>query len=705
MVSLVVLPAGIGAGEVIYHHLTTNLPDVAGLATYSAPQTTRILASNGDVVATLFEENRTSESYSQISLALIKALVAVEDSRFFQHHGVDWVGVGRAVVADVMRRGIDQGASTITMQLARNRFLSRDQNFARKFREAILALRIEKKFSKQKILEFYLNNVYFGSGAYGVGAASSLYFHKRAANLDLAEGALIAGLVQAPSSLSPLVDPEASKRRQRIVLRRMRDVGSISQGQFEQAVEEGKAMRFATSNREHSVSSEPMLKYPYFTTYCIAELAKHYSPDLLYRGGLDVTTTLDEKLQSKLQDIAHETMAQEGRANRADSCAMVLIENRTGYVRAMVGGRGWTVNNQFNRAWQAFRQPGSSFKPFVYGCALLHGYTPETIVPDKPVTIDGWSPKNSDGRFMGDIPMRMGLMFSRNTVSARLIEAVTPVRVVRLAHAFGITEVLRPAPSLALGAADVSVLSMATAYCTIASDGIFHLPVSVTTVTTPDKEVLADNRQVAGIRVMPDDIGALLIEMLTRVVKLGTGRSAMIEGLPMAGKTGTTDDSRDAWFCGFTPDYTLAVWVGNDDHSRMDNVFGGGLPATLWRRSMLAVTELHKPSADFSCWTKGDYKRLRLCSVSGELATSGCKRTYEDVFRCGVFPTTLCPLHHAIPKPEITPDEGETPADLELTPDPTPTLAPPVETPTDTPTEAIPPPPADDQSPTSEDTP
>jgi penicillin-binding protein 1A len=675
VLALVFVPLVVGATYVIYRQLSNHLPDVSGLASYAAPQTTRILASDGEVVATLFEENRTAETYDHISPNLIKALVAVEDSRFFQHHGVDWVGVGRAVVADAMRRGIDQGASTITMQLARNRFLTRDQNMARKLREALLALQIEKHYDKKKILELYLNNVYFGSGAYGVGAASSLYFHKRAADLDLAEGALIAGLVQAPSSLSPLVNAQAAKHRQKIVLQRMVDTGDITRGDYEEAVTEGEAMKFSDSGSK-SDSSEPLLKHPYFTTYCIAELAKHYSTDLLYRGGLDVDTTLDVKAQSALEEVAEKTMAEMGHQVHADTCAMVLIENSTGFVRAMVGGRRWSNQNQFNRAWQAVRQPGSSFKPFVYGTALLNGYTPETIVPDKPVKYGTWAPKNSDGRFMGTIPLRMGLQYSRNTVSAQLIEALTPNRVIRLAHALGIAEELPPAPSLALGSCEVSVLSMANAYSSIASGGRYRVPTIVTTVTTPDKEVLTDNRQGGSLQVMRVDAVALLVEMMTRVVKRGTGTGAFIDGLPMAGKTGTTDDSRDAWFCGFTPDYTLAVWVGNDDHSRMYNVFGGGLPATLWRRSMLAVTALHKPSPDFFFFKTGTYKKLKLCSISGELATPGCKSTYQDVFRCGVFPTELCPLHRGKKPVEVSPTPGaEAPSatpDLELTPAPTP---------------------------------
>lgn len=667
--SLVLVPLGVGAGYAVVTQLTKDLPDVEGLASYEAPQTTRIFSKDGQVVATLFVENRTTLPLDRMSPYLPKALLAVEDSRFMQHHGVDWVGVGRAAVANVFFRGIDQGASTLTMQLARNRFLTQDQTIARKIREIVLAQRIEKRFSKEKILEYYLNNVYFGSGAYGVAAASSLYFGKPAQQLSIAQSALIAGLVQAPSSLSPLVDAKASLKRMKIVLSRMKQTRIIDQKQYDQAVREGEGFKFSTSSSGGPVvqsGSDQLLKYPYFTTYVIAELSDRYPEDMLYRAGLQVRTTLDIELQRMAEEELAATMDELGPNLNAGNAALVLIENSTGNVRAMVGGRRWSQENQFNRAWQAVRQPGSSFKPFVYAAALLQGLTPESIVEDNPVSYGGWSPKNSDGRFKGRIPLRQALQESRNAVAAWLINMVGSDRVVEVAHALGIHEQLTSNLTLALGSCEVTPISMASAYSTLAGGGVYHPPLSVSQVVDHGGEILTDNRNHPGKRVLPADISSQMIEMMMGVVLYGTGTAAYIDGVDVAGKTGTTDDSRDAWFVGFTPEYTLAVWVGNDDHSAMYDVFGGGLPATIWRRVMGRVVArgIDQPRFTFEA---SQAQRVKICRDSGFLATSSCPKTRELQVFSGPVPKDPCPLH-AAPTPTPTPDVQETPAEGPLTP-------------------------------------
>lgn len=669
--SLVFVPLGVGAGYAIVTQLTKDLPNVEGLATYEAPQTTRIFSKDGQVVATLFVENRTTVPLDRMSPYLPKALLAVEDSRFMEHHGVDWVGVARAAVANVFFRGIDQGASTLTMQLARNRFLTQDQTIARKVREIVLAQRIEKRFSKEKILEYYLNNVYFGSGAYGVAAASSLYFGKPAQQLSIAQAALIAGLVQAPSSLSPLVNPKGAVKRMKIVLGRMKQTKIIDEKQYEQAINEGEGFRFSSSNGAPVVSSgsDQLLKYPYFTTYVIAELSDRYDEDMLYRAGLQVRTTLDIELQRMAEDELAATMDELGPNLNAGNAALVLIENSTGYVRAMVGGRRWSQENQFNRAWQALRQPGSSFKPFVYAAALLHGLTPESIVEDNPVSYGGWSPKNSDGKFKGRIPLRQALQESRNAVAAWLINLVGSDRVVEVAHALGVHEQLTSNLTLALGSCEVAPISMASAYSTLANGGVYHSPLSVTQVVGHDGEILTDNRNHPGKRMLPADVASQMIEMMIGVVLYGTGTAAYIDGVDVAGKTGTTDDSRDAWFVGFTPEYTLAVWVGNDDHSAMYDVFGGGLPATIWRRVMGRVVArgISQPRFTFEA---SQAQRVKICRESGFLATSNCPKTRELQVFSGPAPKDPCPLHgNASPTPTATPEAEVTP------------LAPPAETP------------------------
>lgn len=671
--ALILIPLGLGAGYVVYHRLASDLPDVEGLETYEVPQTSRIFARDGQIVATLFVENRTRLPLDQMSPHLVKALLAVEDSRFYSHAGVDWVGFARAAVANVLFRGIDQGASTLTMQLARNRFLTQDQTLARKIREVILALRIEKKFSKEKILEYYLNNVYFGSGAYGVAAASSLYFGRTADQLTLPQAALIAGLVQAPSFLSPLVDREASIERMKIVLARMRDTGVLTSEQYQQAVGEGESFKFTSGSANTRSGSEQLLKYPYFTTYVISELSDRYPESMLYQAGLQVHTSLDVELQKLAEYELRRSLDEQGGGLNAREAAAVLIENSTGQVRAMVGGYQWTEESQFNRAWQALRQPGSSFKAFVYAAALLQGMTPETQVEDSPVDFGGWAPKNSDGKFKGKMSLRQALQESRNVVAARLCEQVGPSRVAEVARALGIREELKLHLALSLGACEVTPLSMASAYATIANGGRYLPPISVVQVLDSKGGVLTNNRNLSGRQLLPADVAAQLTSMLMGVVQAGTGTAAYLEGVDVAGKTGTTDDSKDAWFVGFTPEYTLAVWVGNDDHSSMWDVYGGGLPATIWRRIMGGVVErgLSKPRFTFA---GVEVQQVKLCQESGLRASPGCPKVRE-VQLFGSHLPEECEQHLATPTPTETPEdelpvEGATPLPPEELPTP-----------------------------------
>ena len=528
-----------------------------------------------------------------------------------------------------------------------------------------------------------------------MAAASSLYFGKPAQQLSVAQSALIAGLVQAPSTLSPLVNPEGAVKRMKIVLSRMKQTAILTQAQYDAAVREGEGFKFSAPSSGGPVvnsGSDQLLKYPYFTTYVIAELSDRYPEDMLYRAGLQVRTTLDIELQRMAEDELAATMDELGSNLNAGSAALVLIENSTGYVRAMVGGRRWTQDNQFNRAWQAVRQPGSSFKPFVYTAALLHGLTPETIVEDAPVNFDGWAPKNSDGKFKGRIPLRQALQESRNAVAAWLINLVGSDRVVEVAHALGIREQLTSNLTLALGSCEVAPISMASAYSTLANGGVYHVPLSVTQVVDHGGDILTDNRNHPGKRMLPADIASQMIQMMMGVVLYGTGTAAYIDGVDVAGKTGTTDDSRDAWFVGFTPEYTLAVWVGNDDHSPMYDVFGGGLPATLWRRVMGRVVErgISQPRFAFEA---SQAQRVKICRDSGFLATASCPKTRELQIFSGPVPKDACPLHET-PTPTPTPEveatalPTEEPPPLE-TPLPQDTSAPPDVPPEEQPLEPL----------------
>ncbi|MFN8609504.1 MAG: PBP1A family penicillin-binding protein [Vulcanimicrobiota bacterium] len=650
---VVVVPLGALALFFLYLNLSLGLPDVEGLKTFSRNQTTRILARDGQVVATLFVEKRSPVHLAKVSPLLVKALLAVEDSRFYQHGGVDWWGVGRAFFANTLLRRVDQGASTLTMQLARNRFLTQDLSLRRKLREMMLAQRIESQYSKDQILELYLNNVYFGSGAYGVAAAAQLYFKRPPADLSLAQAALIAGLVQAPSRLSPLVDAKAALERMATVLLRMRETAVISQAEYDQALAESRKFRF----KDHGVALEPLLKHPYFTTYVIAQLAREYSEEQLYRGGLVVSTSLDVKLQRMAENELSSMMSDYGPGVNADSAALVLIENSSGAIRAMVGGRGWNRKNQFNRAWQALRQPGSSFKPFVYAAALQKGMTPESVVDDSPVSFGNWSPRNSDGAFRGPISLRQALRESRNVVAARLCNMVGPARVVELAHAMGVQEKLEAHLALALGACEVTPLSMAAGYSTIANGGYYRQPLAI--VKVADKDYRKD---LLPLPVITPEISYQMLDMMMGVVQAGTGTAARISGVDVAGKTGTTDGSRDAWFVGCTPDYTLAVWVGNDDHSPMYDVYGGGLPARLWQRvmSQVPVRRAHFSSPGL---TRGQGRQPVEEPVLSEPPS---------------FEVTPAPEPEVVeeePLPPVIPWESPTPVEVEVevTPTPVPT--------------------------------
>ncbi len=643
---LVFLVAGGTAVLVVLKTYSEDLPDVSGLRTYEPSETTRIFSADGQLIATLFKENRTWTPIEEISPNMKKAILAIEDSRFYEHRGVDPVGVARAGV-DLLRSGgqIRQGASTITMQLARNLFLSPDQSFARKIREALLALQIEKTFAKDEILELYLNQVYFGAGAYGVQAAADVYFNVKARDLTVVQAAIIAGLPASPSNYSPLVDERAARVRAIEVLSRMVTLESIDQKQYREALDQlRKGLKYANRNREEF----QVLKVPYFTTYVIKDLYSRYDEDLLYRGGLRIYTTVDLKLQQEAEAILKRDVANYANWYNATNAAAVVLENKTGYIRAMVGGLGWTRKNQFNRAWQARRQPGSSFKVFVYTTAIEAGYSPDTVIPDSPVTYqmgagETWSPKNSDGRFMGSIPMRTALQYSRNVVAVRLLTLVGAERVIEYAYRMGIRERLEPNLSLALGSASVSPLEMASAFSVFPNAGLRVQPTGVKIIYDSEGNVVEDHTFPSQEEVLSESTAYTMCEMLRNAVENGTGTGAIIPGRPVAGKTGTTDDHRDGWFVGFTPQFTTAVWVGNDNFSRMWNVFGGDVAAPLFRQIMQAA---HKglAVAQFG-QSQGGQVSVLMCSESKRRANAKCPTTYKEYFRPGMVPGSFCPLH------------------------------------------------------------
>lgn len=621
-----------------------DLPNVELLAKFEPSETTRIYAADGSQIATLFRENRSWVPLDQIPKSMKDAIVASEDSRFYQHHGVDPKGIVRSILADLKGGGARQGASTITMQLAREIFLHPQKSLHRKIQESIIAMQIERRFTKSEILERYLNQIYFGSGAYGIEAAAQNYFGKHAKQLDLAESAMIAGLPPAPSIYSPFVDRESAHIRQGLVLKRMVECGYITQDEANAAGQEN--LKYA----EHKTELQS-LKYPYFTTYVLKQLAMKYSDDLLYRGGLKIYTTLDPKMQEIAKAAMRRGFQKAVNENMdASTGALVALDPKTGYIRAMVGGLNYTEKNQFNRAWQAKRQPGSSFKPIVYTAAIDTGYNPYMTIVDAPIGYrlgDGvvWAPQNSDRKFAGALTIRDALKWSRNVPAVKLMEKVGIDAVLDYAARLGIHEPLEPMLSVALGSCTVTPLELASLYAVFPAGGMRYEPTAIKVIFDSSGNVIEDHRWPQPEEVIAESTAFTMVEMLRTVIESGTGYSANI-GRPAAGKTGTTDEFRDAWFVGFTPELSCAVWAGNDDNHPMNHVYGGDLPAPIWAdfmRNALAETKSKEFFVD-----KSGMVSVAMCAESGARATGSCPNIVKRTFSPRVVPQNFCPIHGPI---------------------------------------------------------
>ncbi len=630
LLSMLIVGAGLLAGMAVA--FSRRLPDVSAL--YNPPdEATRIYAANGELVASLYRENRASVPLSQIPDVLQHAVLAVEDDRFYQHRGVDARAIVRALWRNFRAGRLEEGASTITQQLARTLFLTQERTVARKLAEAILALEIERHLTKAEILERYLNQVYFGQGAYGIEMASRVYLGKRAKDLNLAESAMLAGLIKAPSVLSPFQNLPGAKARQGIVLSRMVELGYIRD-----AVAKKAAAQKINLAKESNAGLFGV-RAPYFISYILPYLLDRYGEDLVYKGGLQIYTTLDVPLQ-----IAGERAVRAGiDAARADALrvsqgALVAIDPRTGYIRAMIGGYEFK-QSQFNRAWQARRQPGSAFKPFIYTAAVAGGMTPAKIIVDGPISFDIpgfriWKPRNYDGRFRGPVTLRYAIEHSINIPAVKTLAEIGPTRVIEVAKRMGITSPLQPNLSLALGTSDVTPLEMASAYGTLATMGVHAQPVAIAKILDRSGQVLEDHPPQREL-VLSEEVAYLMTDLLKGVIARGTGRAAEI-GRPAAGKTGTTDDYRNAWFIGYTPFLTTAVWVGNDDNAPMRRVVGGMVPARIWAAFMKVATR-PAPSED---WRRPDgIIVVSVCGTSGQLAGAGCPNPRREVFIRGTEPT------------------------------------------------------------------
>ncbi len=559
-----------------------SLPSFGDLMQKPNGQTIRVHAADGTLIVALGPSYGDWLSYDKIPATMRDAIVAVEDRRFYSHWGVDPVGVARSVYVARRLKAEGrrlQGASTITQQLARNIFLSSAYNYGRKVREAIIALALERKFTKQQILELYLNRVYFGGGSYGVDAASRKFFGHPGTQMSLAEAAIVAGLVKAPSHYSPSADAQASVDRANVVLDVMQDAGAITKAQADAAHPE--RVKFAPEPKQNSVR--------YFTDWALAQLDTLVDEQT---AALDVWTTLDLKMQKGADDAI--------RASTPNGLqgALVSMEN-DGAVRAMVGGTDY-VTSIYNRATQAQRQPGSAFKLFVYLAALEAGVKPSDRVVDEPITIDGWSPRNSSRRFLGDIDVRNAFALSINTVAAQLGQRVGFDQVANMAHRFGITTPINTHPSMVLGTSDVRLIELTRAFASVSNNGNAVTPYGILKVTTTDGTVLYQH-DVGQPRVLVAPyVAAEMTDLLQTAVNTGTARAAQI-GRPVAGKTGTTSSNKDGWFLGFSSGLTTGVWMGRDDSKPVPGMQGGRNPAqafAAYMRVALATRPAEKFQTD-----------------------------------------------------------------------------------------------------------
>jgi penicillin-binding protein 1A len=551
-----------------------HLPAIQSLEIPKRPPTIAITGLDGSILAQRGEMAGANVSLKELPPYLPKAFIAIEDRRFYSHYGVDPWGILRAAVANVLHRGVSQGGSTLTQQLAKNLFLTQERTLARKLQEVELAIWLERKYSKAEILELYLNRVYFGSGAYGVEAAAQRYFGKPAKSITLPEAAMLAGLVKSPSRLAPNRNPEGAEKRAQTVLAAMAEAKFITESQAQASI------------GHPAISVKPVGAG---TVNYVADWIGEVLDDLVgqVEQSIVVETTIDPKLQSVAEAAVIDELAAKSVKFNVSQGALVAM-TPDGAVRAMVGGRNYS-ESQYNRAVTAKRQPGSAFKPFVYLTAIESGLTPETIRQDAPLNVKGWAPENYGHEYFGSVTLTQALAMSLNTVAVRVGLEVGAKNVVRTAHRLGISSKLEANASIALGTSEVSMLELVGAYAPFANGGSSVSPHVVTRIRTLDGKVLYQRQPDEANQVIEPRNVAAMNQMMEQTLISGTARKAEIPGWQAAGKTGTSQDFRDAWFIGYTANLVTGVWLGNDDNSPTKHATGGGLPVEVWTRFMRAA--------------------------------------------------------------------------------------------------------------------
>ena len=651
--SIVVLLGGV----VLWFYSGVGLPKLSSLTGFKTAQNSKVFASDGTLLTELHgDENREVIALEKIPDHLQKAFIAIEDSEFFSHSGINWKSVIRALWANVVRGTVVQGGSTITQQYVKNAYVGPRRTLWRKIQEANLAYQLERKYSKDKILELYLNDIYFGHGCYGIYTAASKYFGKVPEQLTLAECAMLAGIVRSPSYYDPYKIPQEVQERRNIVLRKMEQQGYIKNDEAVAAMNEP-----ITLAPPDVVNAQRQA--PYFCEYITDLVRRTYGDQAAFRGGLRINTTIDLNLQHMAENVLSRAL----KPNSGPDAAIVCIDPRTGYLKAMVGGKNYATS-QFNLAAQGHRQAGSAFKVFVLSRAIADGVSPErTYDSSSPRTINlpeggKWVVNNYEGHGSGSMTLRSATIHSVNCVYAQLIMDVGPSRVRELARQMGIQTDFDDNPAIALGGLSTGVtpLEMASAFGTLANNGIHAVPRSIYKVTDAAGNVIAENKPETHA-VLDTKVAAKLNDLLEEVVSSGTGRGASI-GRPQAGKTGTTENHADAWFVGYTPDLVTAVWVGYPQGSiSMGGMAGGDLPADIWAAFMRQAlkntppTDFAKPDEDYGDEheerpaRQPDTISVTVCDESGLLVTPNCPHTHSQEFRRGQEPTTFCNIHKSRP--------------------------------------------------------
>jgi len=559
----------LGAGVIGWHAM--QLPNTNVWAVPDRPPNARIVSVSGELIANRGLTGGAAMSLRDMSPYIPMAVISIEDRRFKTHFGIDPLGLARAMYANLKAARLVQGGSTLTQQLAKNLFLKPERTLGRKIQEAILALWLESRFSKDEILELYLNRVYFGSGTWGVDAASQKYFGKSARNVNLAEAAILAGVLKAPSRFSPIRNQKLANHRAELVLDAMRREGYVSDRESAAALsmQANKAKRYLSGSQNYV--ADMVIKKA-------RELVGEMSSDLI------ITTTVDIELQKKAGQLIYKALEQSGEVKNVEQGALVSLDG-TGAIRALVGGKEYAAS-QFNRAVDAKRQPGSAFKPFVYLAALEAGSTPASIRNDAPVRIGKWTPENYDKKYRGKVTLATALSKSLNTIAAQLVMETGPPAVIKLARRLGIRSKISNNASIALGTSETSLLELTSAFTPFANGGYRADPFIISRISTREGNILYERKSSPAQKVVRSRELGMLNSMLSTALISGTGKNARLYNWPAAGKTGTSQKSRDGWFIGYTANLTTGIWFGNDDGTPTKRITGGGLPAITWGKYM-----------------------------------------------------------------------------------------------------------------------